>query len=375
MEDVIRQIAALPYRAEDDGSVRVMLITSRETRRWVIPKGNPIKGLRPHEAAAHEAYEEAGVMGIPCPTGLGSYRYAKRRKDGSYRMMDVEVYPLAFVEQLDEWPEQEERDTAWFTPAAAADAVDEHELKDILRNFQEPPPPPAFTERIGPAVRDWTGERFPLLRWFQNLMPSEPRFFDLFEAHSVTLVAAAEALALLLRSEDGRETHVREIILREHEADDITRDVLHLVRRSFITPFDRSAITGLIAVMDDAIDQMNALARTSARYAITEYDQFMRDMGGIIVEAARLTDEALPLLRSLGRNAGRLHGLTERLIRLEGHADEIYDAGLTNLFKTYGADDPMGFMIRREIYAHLEKIIDSFEDVANEIQGIVIDHA
>ena len=64
----IRQVAALPYRPDPDGNIRVMLITSRETQRWVIPKGNLIKGLRAHEAAAQEAFEEAGVEGIACPT-------------------------------------------------------------------------------------------------------------------------------------------------------------------------------------------------------------------------------------------------------------------------------------------------------------------
>lgn len=352
-----------------------MLITSRETRRWVVPKGNPIKGLKPHEAAAHEAFEEAGITGTPCPTGLGSYRYAKKRKNGTFRTMDVEVYPLAFVEQAEDWPEQDERETAWFTLAAAADAVEEHELKAIIRAFQIPPPEPGIADRIVPGVRNWTNEKVPLLRWFHSLMPSEGRFFDLFEAHSATLVAAADALAQLLRGGETMETQVREIIVREQEADDLTREVLQQVRRSFVTPFDRSAITGLIAVMDDAIDQMNHTAKAITLFEVTEFDPQMRDMTGIIVEAARLTADAMPLLRSLGANAGRLHDLTERLIRIEGHADEIHDTGLARLFKAYGSGDPMGFLVRREIYAHLEKIVDSFEDVANEIQGLVIDHA
>ena len=101
----------------------------------------------------------------------------------------------------------------------------------------------------------------------------------------------------------------------------------------------------------------------------------MRDMSAIIVEAARITADAMPLLRSLGRNAARLHELTERLVKLEGHADEIHDAGRKALFKAQGDAHPMAFIVGREIYSHLEKIIDRFEDVANEIQGLVIDHA
>src|SRR3546814_3104367 len=82
-EIAIRQVAALPYQIDAAGHARVMLITSRESRRWVVPKGNPVKGIALHEAAAHEAFEEAGVTGIPCPTALGEYRYAKRRRDGT----------------------------------------------------------------------------------------------------------------------------------------------------------------------------------------------------------------------------------------------------------------------------------------------------
>ena len=101
----------------------------------------------------------------------------------------------------------------------------------------------------------------------------------------------------------------------------------------------------------------------------------MRDMAGIVVEAARVTAEAIPLLRSVGTNASRLHDLTARLIQIEGHADDIHDAGLKALFKAHGASSPMDFIVGREIYSHLEKIVDRFEDVANEIQGLVIDHA
>ena len=91
----IRQVAALPYRIDDAGQVRVMLITSRETRRWVLPKGNPIRGLASHEAAAHEAFEEAGVSGIPCPTPLGQYAYWKRRRNGQIKRATVALFPLA----------------------------------------------------------------------------------------------------------------------------------------------------------------------------------------------------------------------------------------------------------------------------------------
>ena len=213
-----------------------------------------------------------------------------------------------------------------------------------------------------------------MLGWFQRMMPSQGRFFDQFEAHAATLVSGAEALRLLLRNDGPADERIGEIVRREHEADEITREVLQDVRRVFVTPFDRSAITDLIGVMDDAIDQMNQTAKSIDLYGVTEFDGQMRAMTETILEAAKITAEAVPLLRSLNANAVRLHDLTERLIRAEGHADDMHEAGLRALFAST-RDDPMAFIIGREIYSHLERVCDRFEDVANEIQGLVIDHA
>jgi predicted phosphate transport protein (TIGR00153 family) len=371
----IRQIAALPYRTESDGSLRLLMITSRETRRWVIPKGNPIKGLPPHMAAAEEAYEEGGISGIPCPTSIGSYHYYKRRKDGRFREAKVDVFPLAVLHQAPDWPERHEREARWFTLAEAAALVDEPELKAILLSFS------AEAARAGAADRAllWTRrnvtEKVPVLQWFHALMPKQGRFFELFEEHAATLVAGADSLARLLQGGEGVAEHCREIVNREQEADEIIRQVLHDVRRTFVTPFDRSAITDLIGAMDDAIDQMHQTAKTITLFELTEFEPEMRDMSAIIVEAARITSEAMPLLRSVGRNSAKLHALTERLVRIEGHADEIHEAGLKVLFKATQKGDPMTYVIGSEIYSHLEKVVDRFEDVANEIQGLVIDHA
>ncbi len=371
----IKQVAALPYRIEPDGSAKVLLITSRDTRRWIIPKGNPIRGLDPHQAAAHEAFEEAGISGIPCPTALGAYQYQKHHRRRPSEPARVDVFPLAVLSQFGDWPERHERDTRWFDLAEAAEAVREPELKAMIAGFREPPKTAGLAQSALLWVRDRGGERIAILRWFQALMPKQGRFFELFEAHAATLVGGADALARLLQGGDTIASYSKEIQDREHEADDIIREVLQDVRRTFITPFDRSAITDLIGVMDDAIDQMNHAAKTITLSEVTEFPPQMSDMSGIIVEAARITAEAIPLLRSLGNNSNRLHELTERLVRLEGHADDICDAGLKALFKAQGDADPMSFVIGREIYGHLEKVVDRFEDVANEIQGLVIDHA
>jgi uncharacterized protein len=133
---VARQIAALPYRVAADGQVSIMLVTSRETRRWVIPKGNLMKGLTQPEAAAREAFEEAGLHGIVDPLPAGTYHYDKRRRNGTTRPVLVTVYPLAVSSQADRWPEQGERMARWCTPGEAAALVEEPELSSLLAGFE-----------------------------------------------------------------------------------------------------------------------------------------------------------------------------------------------------------------------------------------------
>ena len=374
MASLAQQIAALPYRRATDGTLEVLLITSRETGRWVVPKGNPIRGLSPHQAAAREAFEEAGISGIPCPAPLGSFRYDKRRRRGVQRM-EVTLFPLAVLRQFDDWPEREQRTTRWFTPADAALAVDEPELRALIASFRQPPESAGRAERALLWVRARSGERVGIVRWFQALMPKNGRFFELFEAHAQTLVDGADALARILNGDIAITEGAAAVQAHEHRADDITRDVLQDVRRIFVTPFDRSAITSLIGSMDDALDQMNQTAKAITLYEIDSFSPEMRDMCGIISEAARITAEAMPLLRSVGANASKLHMLTERLVTIEGHADEIHDSGLKALFKAHKNVGGLEFFTGREVYSHLERVVDRFEDVANEIQGLVIDHA
>ena len=130
------QYAALPYRQRGDGSLEVMLVTSRETRRWVIPKGWPMKGRKPHASAAREALEEAGLIGKVGTKPIGTYRYDKRLKGGDAVPCSVDVFPLQVKSQRKRWPEQKQRSVRWFAPEEAAEAVQETELSDIIRNFE-----------------------------------------------------------------------------------------------------------------------------------------------------------------------------------------------------------------------------------------------
>ena len=365
----------MPYRTDSaaDG-VQVLLITSRSTRRWVIPKGNISGGMKPHLAAAQEAEEEAGVRGAICPTPIGSYRYRKRRSSGASLMLDVDVFPLAVTDELPGWKEQAERERQWFSLSEAAHAVDEFDLRDLMRSFSASEFKAAT--RRGMAGGAAEGSKVnSMFGWFQRLLPRTGNFFEMFEAHAATVVSGADAMCRLLNGGSPGSEHVREVTEREHDADEITREVLHTVRRTFLTPFDRGAITSLINAMDDTIDEMQAAANAISLYEVSDFAPEMKDMAAIVVDAARVTAEALPLLRNIGENGGRIHELTERLVRMEGHADDIHAAGLKRALRDHGQTDTLRFVVDREIYKHLERIVDAFEDVANEIDGIVIDHS
>jgi uncharacterized protein len=213
-----------------------------------------------------------------------------------------------------------------------------------------------------------------MFNWFQRLLPRTGDFFGMFEAHAATLVAAADALTKLVDGGTPHDEYIAEIHRREHQADDIIRQVLTTVRRTFLTPFDRGAITSLIGAMDDAIDEMQSTARAVDVYDLRAFEPEMREMVAMIAEAADLTAEAMPLLRDISRNGARIHEITEKVVRLEGEADDAHAKGLKRAFQEQH-ERPMQFMVSREIYKHLERITDAFEDVANEIDGIVIDHA
>jgi 8-oxo-dGTP pyrophosphatase MutT (NUDIX family) len=128
------QYGALPYRVTDD--VEVMLISSRETKRWVIPKGWPIKGKKPHVSASIEAFEEAGLVGEADNHAIGAFYYVKRLKGGDEALCKVDVFPLKVKGQAVSWPEKKQRTCSWFPIAEAAELVQEPELRDLLFRFR-----------------------------------------------------------------------------------------------------------------------------------------------------------------------------------------------------------------------------------------------
>lgn len=215
-----------------------------------------------------------------------------------------------------------------------------------------------------------------MLDWFRRIIPQSGDFFTLFERHSAACVAAATALAKLTKGDGDAAALCAEIHDREHEADDIIRFVLDEVRKTFLTPFDRGAIIALIGAMDDTVDEIHACATAIELYNFSDFEPEMKEMAEKVLGAIEMIDRGLPLLRDVTRNGDKLHDLTAQVVRVEGEVDDIHDRGLkSNFSRAQKTGDTLGFLVGREIYKHLERIADEFEDVANQIDGIVVDHA
>src|SRR5215212_9644181 len=164
-----------------------------------------------------------------------------------------------------------------------------------------------------------------MLKLFRAVMPKEIAFFDMFERHAQTLTGGAEVMSRMFAKEEGIQEACRQISRFEEQADEVTREVLHGVRRTFITPFDRSAITDLISSMDDAIDEMQKTAKAITQFDVAHFEPQMRDMAALAEQGAVLVREALPLLRKVGSNLSKLDETTEKIVHLEEDADHLHD--------------------------------------------------
>jgi hypothetical protein len=213
-----------------------------------------------------------------------------------------------------------------------------------------------------------------MLGWFRALMPKAERFFDLFEAHAQQIGAGALALRQVLNGGPDISRHCQTIIAAEHEADNITREVLIALRRSFITPFDRSDISALIRAMDDTIDAMQSAVKAITVFEIRSFEPSAVAMGDAIVDLSKILVECIPLLRQVGDQANRLAAQTETIGRKESEVDELYDLGRRELFKALRAD-PMTYLIQSQIIEYLEEVADRFDDVGNQLSSIVIEQA
>ena len=131
------QVGALCVRRRDNGSCQMLLITSRDTGRWIIPKGWRAKRLKDHEAAAREAAEEAGVSGKVKSKPIGNYTYPKSIDDTGARSLRVAVFLLLVRRERNHWPEQDQRKRAWFDVGEAVKEIGESELRALIKGVEQ----------------------------------------------------------------------------------------------------------------------------------------------------------------------------------------------------------------------------------------------
>jgi len=213
-----------------------------------------------------------------------------------------------------------------------------------------------------------------MLQWFQRLMPRQNVFFPAFERHAAVMVKAAVALREMVAGGDQLKSRFQEILDLEHEADGIAREVLLGLRTTFITPFDRSDIKSLITSMDDSVDQCKATAKAIMLFEMTKFEPDMRKMADAVVECSERASYGVSMLADVGKNATALNEICLQITRIEGDADDAYDRGLELLYQKAKGGDALEFIRGSEIYKHLEDAVDKLDDVADEIQGIVIEH-
>ncbi len=207
------------------------------------------------------------------------------------------------------------------------------------------------------------------MNWFQALLPKEGGFFDLFERHAATLCAGADSLHRLLEGGAGVPEHSAAVARHENDADDITREVMLLVRRTFITPFDRADIYSLGSQLDDVMDHLEAVGNLLYLYGLTELPSLPREMHeliNVLDQQGKITAEAMPRLRAM-------KGLEEYWIevnRLENDGDRAYRMLLVRLFS--GEYDALTVLKMKEVADELEAACDAFEHVANTIETIKV---
>ena len=207
-----------------------------------------------------------------------------------------------------------------------------------------------------------------------GLIPRDARFFDFFERAGDNLVEAAGVLQTLVDDYGARDTHLEKLKQLERQGDDITREVMRALNRTFITPLDREDITALIHRLDDVLDKAWAGAARMQLYAVPEPTETARRLVAVLVEMAGALQRALPLLRRRG-DMQRIIPITEELDKLETRADEHLRAGLGTLFQDATNVEAVVLAVKwREIYDFLEGATDVAEDAANVLEAIVLKH-
>lgn len=211
------------------------------------------------------------------------------------------------------------------------------------------------------------------LKFIRSLMPREEGFVANFTAHAERLVAASGALiAMMQASPAERQARFDDVRAIEKQADTIARETLMALHRAFITPFDRSDIHALITAQDDTVDLIEDVGQHALLYRIETFRPCMLQLARLIEEGAKMLAEAIPLLNDVNKNVVRITQLCEKIGSIESEADRVLHQGLSELIAEH--PETIAFLGAKEVYEMLEAVTDRCDDVADLIEGIVLDH-
>jgi predicted phosphate transport protein (TIGR00153 family) len=205
-----------------------------------------------------------------------------------------------------------------------------------------------------------------------GLLPRETRFFDYFNQHAALAVASARELAALMGDLGSLEVRSKAIVDAEKQADKVTHETVHRLHQTFITPFDREQIHVLITTMDDILDLMEDVAECLFLYDVRRIGPEAPELAAICVDCTERVKEAVGLLPSM-KNAAAILRICAEIDRLESQADRVFRAALAKLFREEA--DAKEIIKQKEVYQLLEAVTDKCEDVANLIEGIVLESA
>jgi predicted phosphate transport protein (TIGR00153 family) len=205
-----------------------------------------------------------------------------------------------------------------------------------------------------------------------RLMPREGKFFDLFVAHAERIVEGSRELAAMLGTFTDLESHAQRIDGAERAADKVTHETIALLHKTFITPFDRDQIHQLITTMDDILDLTQDVAESVALYDLRKVTPEAKQLADICQMSCERVQAAVALLTNI-RRADAIMKICEEIDRLESDADRVMRAALSKLFRE--ENDLKQVMKLRVIYDLLESITDRCEDVANVVEGIVLENS
>jgi predicted phosphate transport protein (TIGR00153 family) len=207
---------------------------------------------------------------------------------------------------------------------------------------------------------------------FGRLMPKEGRFFEFFNEHAELVVQGSRELAALMASGDDIERRAHNIESIEKRADKITRTTIELLHKTFITPLDREDIHQLISKMDDILDLIEDAAQLMFLYAVRYPTPEAKKLADICVTCCEKVKSSVALLANMD-NAAQIMLICADIDRLESEADHVMRAAIARLFRD--EPDVRELIKLRSVYEHLETVTDRCEDVANIIQGIVLENS